>query len=508
MSNDLFVASAPPSVIPFDKGAGRAAGVYRELDTAFTDEEHHLLSHVKRFMELILGDPDFRTMLKEDRAAEAVAAHGLDVDPKQLLPLYDSRYIQQTIEGKLDDWPLVRLWKHRINELLRSRAVMRDDGNTAEASPQFDQWRKRQMLRNDSELGQLNNDSIVYPVIAYELSKGCTMGCWFCGISAERFQGYFSYTDEHAALWRGILIAAQRVLGPGTSTGFCYWATDPMDNPHYPRFIEEHHRVTGAMPQTTTAAPMRNVAITREVLELQRAHRTVINRFSITSIKTLRAVHAEFQPEEMLDVELVMQHKEAITAKALAGHALMQYDKLKKEGRESKLPHLGDAYGTIACVAGFLVNMVDRSVMLVSPCRASARYPKGYKVYATANFETADDFERECNRIISEQMGWNVEGKQRLAFRSDLAYSELPDGLRIENEHGATTVAGQPFVRELGLLIHEGTHTSNEVQDDLLQRGADFFTINQAVQDLFDSGMLAEPVDFAESAEEAETVHA
>jgi hypothetical protein len=178
----------------------------------------------------------------------------------------------------------------------------------------------------------------------------------------------------------------------------------------------------------------------------------------------------------------------------------MQYDKLKKEGRENKLPHLGDSYGTIACVAGFLTNMVDRTVALVSPCRASHRYPKGYKVYATASFETGEDFEQACNRIIEEQMPWHAQPGQRLAFRPDLTYSALADGLKLENEHGSTTLAGQPFVRELGMLIHEGTHTADEVEEDLLCRGADFFTVRQAVQDLFDSGMLTEPIDDLEAA--------
>jgi hypothetical protein len=262
------------------------------------------------------------------------------------------------------------------------------------------------------------------------------------------------------------------------------------------------------MPQTTTAAPMRDVALTREVMEMQRRNRTVINRFSITSLRTLRAVHAEFTADELLDIELVMQHKEAITAKALAGDALISYEKLKKNGREGKLPHLGASYGTIACVAGFLVNMIERSVMLVSPCRASARFPKGYKVYAQANFKTAAEFEDVCRTMIRDQMPSHLRPGDRLAFRADLQYAELADGFRLENEFDVLTLEGRPFIRELGALIAAGTHTAGTAQDHLLDDGADFFTINRALQDLFDSGLLAESVDHAVHPDAAEPAHA
>jgi hypothetical protein len=159
-------------------------------------------------------------------------------------------------------------------------------------------------------------------------------------------------------------------------------------------------------------------------------------------------------------------------------------------------------------VAGFLVNMVERTLMLVSPCRASARYPKGYKVYATETFETAEELERACRRIIREQMPWHVEPDQRMAFRSDLTYVALDDGLRVENEHGSTTLAGQPFIRELGALIHEGTHTGDEVQELLLAQGADFFTVQQALQDLLDAGVLVERIDDAALPAQGETAHA
>ena len=42
--------------------------------------------------------------------------------------------------------------------------------------------------------------------------------------------------------------------------------------------------------------------------------------------------------------------------------------------------------GTIACVSGFLFNMVERNVRLISPCNASERWPLGYRIYDEGTF--------------------------------------------------------------------------------------------------------------------------
>ena len=36
---------------------------------------------------------------------------------------------------------------------------------------------------------------------------------------------------------------------------------------------------------------------------------------------------------------------------------------------------------TIGCVTGFLFNMVDRTVQLISPCTATDEWPLGFYVY-------------------------------------------------------------------------------------------------------------------------------
>src|SRR5262245_10451126 len=57
-------------------------------------------------------------------------------------------------------------------------------------------------------------------------------------------------------------------------------------------------------------------------------------------------------------------------------------------------PEANPRFDAIACVSGFLTNMVERTVRLVSPTRPGDHWPLGYRVYGERSFATASDFRR------------------------------------------------------------------------------------------------------------------
>jgi radical SAM family RiPP maturation amino acid epimerase len=469
-----------------------------------TAEERHELAHIKRFAEYVAGDPVFRQKLEDNIDNPAVVAreYNLDVDPDLLRPLFHIPYMAYRFQNADDRWPLAKKWDAYVQEMLKNRDEIVHASSTAEVNPLFDKWRQRQMSRLRSELGT-GQSGIVHPIAAYELSRGCSVGCWFCGISADKFKGHLPFTEENEKLWRGILEAMVERFGAAAQTGFCYWATDPADNPDYVKYMKVHHEITGVVPQTTTAAPLRNLALTREVLQLFNEHKCVVNRFSIVSIGQFRKVLATFTPEELLGVELVLQHKGALTVKAAAGRALEQSplspaaakrnsgeDKpgVVKGNAASATPEASD--GTIACVTGFLVRPLEGTVQLVSPTRATKKWPDGYRIYGEATFSNAREFGAAIDELVAAHIAKPLRGADQLAFRNDLGFRRQANGFRVLNDRTSVDVCGRHWIGALGESIRSGTKTVAQVTAEVCAMGANVFEITGVLNDIYQAGFL------------------
>ena len=104
------------------------------------------------------------------------------------------------------------------------------------------------------------------PTAAFELAKGCSVGCWFCAVSAPRFEEVFAYTHDNAqdlADGPGAVPATDR---SGRRRAMCCRRRDPLDNPDYERFVDDFFGVHGLYPTTLTALPIKNPRRTRLLL--------------------------------------------------------------------------------------------------------------------------------------------------------------------------------------------------------------------------------------------------
>jgi radical SAM family RiPP maturation amino acid epimerase len=458
--------------------------------TRRTEEQLKTISHIKRFMECLTGDPDFQKALKERPTESGATARerGLDIDPGQIKAAWSSAGCEGAKSENNESLPLAKMWADWIGELIKFRNMMREDGASALAGPRFNAWRKRQIARTESEQGR-RTDSIVHSILSFELSKGCSVGCWFCGLAAEPFQGAFVHTPENAGLWRDILQVCVEKFGLAVQTGFCYWATEPTDNPDYLDFLRDFYEIAGALPQTTTAAPLKDPAWTRELLRMHRELPGVSSRFSIVSLKGLRQVHAEFSPEELVTHELVLQQKESIVTKSRTGRVL-QFDKESKKLINGY--KVTEDTGTIACVSGFLVSMMDRTIALISPSPASDRWPRGYRIYAQGTFRNAEDFASFIDDSTENCMPDRIAGNLIVAFRGDLHYSQATDGFTLTGSHRSYKLAGEPYVVTMGELIARGDVKASDLLGELIDAGGDIFSASATLQDLFDKGLLEE----------------
>ncbi len=471
-----------------------AAKFYREVLKGRDPETFDKLARIKRFMERLVGDLQFRLELAAHPGdpQSVIDPLGLDLDAEAMRPLYDLRYAKLRRKPHLlGDFPLAKLWDEWLADMIGHRDVIASTGKDLETNPVYSLWRARQMRRVRSEIGGAS-DGIVHASMAVELSEGCTVGCWFCGISAERFKGYLPYTPESAQLWREVLVAYRDVFGQASQSGFCYWATDPSDNPDYPRYLRDFHDLIGHLPQTTTAAALKNLDLTREILAMEKEIGSVVNRFSILSKKQLDQVHATFTPAELMMVELVQQQKESLNGISDTGRAHERKERLEKAGKIEEVAKENFVIGTIACVSGLLLQMVPKTVQLVTPTRMSKRWPKGYRVVAEAKFEDAASFRAAIEGFRDNHMRQQIYAQDRVAVRWDLEAAIEDDRLVFRNEMTTQSLELVDGLREIAPEVVEGKHTVAELLQTAIQRGANPFEAQAALRMLFDNGLLDE----------------
>ncbi len=222
----------------------------------------HPIAHLKRFWERYEADASFRAACKAD-IQQAVTRDELDVDPDVMALWTDPDASPALAPEDVGDIALYRAYQEAVGEMLDLCFV--DDESYR---PAYSKWRQRQMMRLAFEEGKRRAQMAGHAPFAVELSQGCSVGCWFCCVAAQRLEKTFAYTPDNACLWKGVLHALNYMFGlaEGAQHGFCYWATDPLDNPDYERFIDDYRDTMGQLPQTTTAVAMRDVTRTRALL--------------------------------------------------------------------------------------------------------------------------------------------------------------------------------------------------------------------------------------------------
>lgn len=375
------------------------------------------VAEAKRALELWTMEPGFQ---KEFLAApeETLSKHGLSVDAFAVKILCDHNTAVEYQKTPPEELPsAVRRYRAFLHEKVTERERMAKE-YCVPKHPAFRAWRSRQLNRCWAELGT-RNGSIIHVPMTFELDLGCSVGCPFCGVMAGRLQKVCRH-DEDAALWKGVLSVAKEIVGDAAAQATCYYATEPLDNPDYEKFTDDFFEILGVVPQLTSAASMRNPERTRAYLfDALKKYRRV-HRFSVLSLDVLHKIFETFTPEELLCVELLPQFTEAPhNMFANTGRA-----------RKSKDLHVEKEEGnTIACISGFVVNMAERSLRLITPCGASETHPSGELIIAKESFKDLDDFKRRLVALIDRYMQEDFPKDQPLFLRPGISFDKTEQGI-------------------------------------------------------------------------------
>jgi radical SAM family RiPP maturation amino acid epimerase len=450
------------------------------------------LAQTKRFEERLRCDRVFRERLAADPVA-TVKAYGLEVDAEALRPFWDDDVARNMAEDPTFV-PALPALRHRL--FAREKLLHREKTRAVECMPSDERhrsWRERQIKRCLGELGPALYRGIVHAPFAIELSDGCSVGCWFCAVSAEKKKSDFLYTAENGVLWREILQILRSKIGPAAGTGFCYWATDPLDNPDYERFCTDFAEICGRFPQTTTAQPHKDPERVRALLSLSQDLGCTINRFSILTLRIFDRIMDAFSAEELLHCELVPQNPEAVMLQSEAGRA---YKSSRLDKRKEMSGWAADAEaqpGTIACISGFLINMVTRKVRLISPCAANERWPDGYWVIDEGSFTDALSFEQLIEQMMADHMRTSIRTVDSARLRKDVELEMLDDGFAVQSWGSRTAFRGPAYLGELGRLLKAGGGNAGDLALQLEKRlGLPLHMGLYGLNELFDAGVLDE----------------
>src|SRR5262249_46813208 len=126
----------------------------------------------------------------------------------------------------------------------------------------------------------------------------------------------------------------------------------------------------------------------------------------------------DFSAAELDLVEVIAQNSESRLIKAEAGKA--------RDARRDD----ATTPGTIACVSGLLVNLVEQRARLITPCRADQRHPDGFKTYVDCRFDGVPG-------LAAAMQGWfsrlplQVEELPSVRVTPELAVRTLDDGFAV-----------------------------------------------------------------------------
>lgn len=469
----------------------------RYIDTfeGFSGDELQSLCEIKRFIECYEGDRTFRTSIDAggdftDEQRQMMRDIGIRFEPEAMelmwtAPDLFARMHQLTfqvdkfeempaeIHAALESYPLMRIWQ--IWKFRRTQSV-RDQKRivltTPTARPEYTAWRSRRIAAVRNELG-IYGWEIDHPCHAVELAVGCSVGCGFCAFDAKKLNALFDYdASGNRQLIRGVAQGMLNQFGWPSAHGMLYWSTEPADNPAYVRMLGDWEDVTGGTLCTATAR-----AGEEWVAELQAFYGRIPApwpRISVLSRNIMRKLHKRFSPLELRDTTMLMQQADAefMRDKVPGGREkmlerLIDSGDLRNCDPDNIPADLDVPQGSIACVSGLLVNMVNRSIKLISPCYTSWKHRFGFRVFDEIHFESPEDFEVKLAQMIERSMVISSYREMPMKWRDDLKYVSRVDGFTLQSPTVQRDFRKGKLHKAVGEMVAAGDRTHGEIFDAL-----------------------------------------
>jgi len=488
----------------------------RDVLDYFSSEEMGLIVQLKRFFEWLEGDPDFRDSVESGNLSveyrDRLKRIGVTFDPNEVAMLWQSPDTINQLSRKIFDYRHDSEFRSELHEELIEicghyhllilwfrfyflRTKIHYELHSREPhipkNPKFNAWRLRRISAVKSELG-FYGYYLGHPILAFELGDGCSIGCWFCAFAARKLKENFDYL-RNREFSRKIIQTCVDLFGrEGAMMALPYYGTEPHDNPYYLDFIKDYEEITGYRLCTSTAVPTDAKWLGDLISFYRRGPEPVPwPRLSVLSKSMLLKIHDLYSPEDLRDVSLLMQMRNHSRQKVTGGRILEEQSGLRNREAGQYLDDI-IPQGSIACVSGFLINMVNQTIQLCSPCYTSKKWPYGYRVFDESNFDDAEDFRSVILEMIERNMPMAAFSNMPMRFRDDLFYRQTNGGFDLISPNQAHHFKGEIYAN-IGSLIAGGELTYNEMFDLVSDtRLVNPMFVVSAVQKLFEAGFLDE----------------
>ncbi|GAB6179493.1 radical SAM family RiPP maturation amino acid epimerase [Desulfotomaculum defluvii] len=484
---------------------------YQSVLDAFTQDELFCISQVKRFFECYEGDVDFRSSVNSgqinDEQQRRMKQIGIDFHLREMALVWEkpeilNEYISRKRGSEHSDiliehaellrnYPLLELWvRFNLRQRMRIKEVCTQRQLPDLKNTMFENWRKRRIASAQSELGDYNH-YIDHPTLALELSEGCSVQCWFCSFSAKKLQKILDY-NENKDFFRGIAQVCTDILGNNAAgRALLYYASEPYDNPHYIDYMRDYANITGSFVCTSTAV-CTNKKWIDDLLAFYRPYNLPWPRLSVLSTSVLHKIHDQHSPYELRDVSMLMQMKDSERPKVPGGRIFEQKGDMRQCNNINDL-RVGIPQGSIACVTGFLINLVRKDIKLVSPCFTSEKWPYGYRIFDQASFNTVDDFHSTILDMIDRNMPKTPPAHMPLRLRDDLVCRISGRGFDLASPNQIHHFQNKSVFKALGELLVNPTVSYQDAFDILVDKyGQNPFEVQAVLKHMFTNGFFDE----------------
>ena len=454
------------------------------------------LPQFKRGIERWVNDFRFRSEFELD-SIRALQNRGFDFDVLSLEVMVDNDKAKLYPYSNDDTPILVKEYRDFIVAKKKHCIQIRD---SHPKHPLWGQWRKRMIGATLWKDGPKKHAKLVHAPFAIELTDGCSVGCWFCGVDSKKYNGHLEINAKTEAMWRRLLETFRSTCGAESAQhGFCYWATDPFDHPEYEWFLEEFHTILGYWPQTTTAQVMKHADRMRKLLNHIQKRNAFVQRFSMVRSGDFNAIHDFFTPEELFMCELIPQFDDRLSPKATAGRVRSLVKKRQDDNKDIPFHYNLGATGSIACVSGFLVNLVDQSLKLIAPCDASDRWPLGYRLLGEGRFESVMEIEPLILSMLDKYINSTLIADDILVPHREIEFTCPDDSSLAITKFGYTlTLRNLSKPEEFAELLKNAPITVGDVCSERSRSGIDNVYTSITLNQLFDHGIFdEEPIDNA-----------